>query len=101
YFISWAEFQEQLGENEMTAISISDESENSPLPDLGEMPQSDSESPLQFQSLEVFRPIGNRPPEPQIAEAQRKEFFSQIHRWSRQGYAVHVFCNNDGERQRF
>jgi transcription-repair coupling factor (superfamily II helicase) len=101
FFISWAEFQEQLGEKGMTAISISDESETFPLPDLEEMPQPDVNSSLQFQSLEVFRPIGNRPPEPQIAEAQRKEFFSQIHRWSRQGYAVHVFCNNDGERQRF
>src|SRR6185369_14745790 len=28
-------------------------------------------------------------------------FFQQLHRWRRQGYAVHVFCNNDGERQRF
>jgi transcription-repair coupling factor (superfamily II helicase) len=24
-----------------------------------------------------------------------------LHRWRRQDYAVHVFCNNDGERQRF
>jgi transcription-repair coupling factor (superfamily II helicase) len=54
-----------------------------------------------FQSLEVFRPIGDRPPEPHVAEAQRKEFFAQLHRWSRQDYSVHVFCNNDGERQRF
>src|SRR4029077_19780068 len=29
------------------------------------------------------------------------EFFAQLHRWLRQDYAVHVFCNNDGERQRF
>ena len=54
-----------------------------------------------FQGLEILRPIGDRPPEPQIAEAQRREFFGQLHRWSRQGYHVHVFCNNDGERQRF
>ena len=40
-------------------------------------------------------------PEPQIAEAQRREFFQQLHRWLRQDYAVHVFCNTDGERQRF
>ncbi len=40
-------------------------------------------------------------PEPQIAEAQRREFFQQLHRWLRQDYVVHVFCNNDGERQRF
>jgi transcription-repair coupling factor (superfamily II helicase) len=42
-----------------------------------------------------------RAPEPQVAEEQRREFFAQLHRWLRQGYAVHVFCNNDGERQRF
>jgi transcription-repair coupling factor (superfamily II helicase) len=56
---------------------------------------------LQFESLEAFRPLADRPPEPQVAEAQRREFFAQLHRWLRQGYAVHVFCNNDGERQRF
>ncbi|HEY9170875.1 MAG TPA: transcription-repair coupling factor [Verrucomicrobiae bacterium] len=54
-----------------------------------------------FDSLDAFRPVGDRLPDPQIAEAQRREFFHQIHRWLRQGYAVHVFCNNDGERQRF
>lgn len=56
---------------------------------------------LDLRGLESFRPIGDRPPEPQIAEAQRRAFFQQLHRWSRQGHAVHVFCNNDGERQRF
>src|SRR5262249_254580 len=54
-----------------------------------------------FISLDAYRPLAERVPDPQIAEAQRKEFFSQLHRWSRQDYAVHVFCNNDGERQRF
>ena len=54
-----------------------------------------------FDSLDAFRPLGERAPEPQIAEAQRREFFAQLHRWLRQAYAVHVFCNNDGERQRF
>ena len=54
-----------------------------------------------FTSLDAFRPLGERAPDPQIAEAQRREFFNQLHRWLRQGYAVHVFCNNDGERQRF
>src|SRR5207247_6729516 len=56
---------------------------------------------LHFQSLDAFRPIVGRAPEPPVAEAQRREFFGQLHRWLRQGYAVHVFCNNDGERQRF
>jgi len=54
-----------------------------------------------FSSLDAFRPLADRAPEPQIAEAQRREFFQQLHRWLRQNYAVHVFCNNDGERQRF
>jgi len=57
-------------------------------------------SPI-FSSLDAFRPLGDRAADPQIAEAQRREFFDQLHRWLRQGYAVHVFCNNDGERQRF
>ena len=58
-------------------------------------------TPLVFGSLDAFRPLAERAPEPQIAEAQRREFFQQIHRWLRQNYAVHIFCNNDGERQRF
>jgi transcription-repair coupling factor (superfamily II helicase) len=56
---------------------------------------------LNFDSLDAFRPLGERAPDPQIAETQRREFFNQLHRWLRYGYAVHVFCNNDGERQRF
>ena len=54
-----------------------------------------------FSSLDAFRPLAERAPEPQIAEAQRREFFHQLHRWLRQGYAVHLFCNNDGEQRRF
>lgn len=57
--------------------------------------------PVDLQSLEAFRPLADRAPEPQVALAQRKEFFAQLHRWLRQDYAVHLFCNNDGERQRF
>jgi len=58
-------------------------------------------SPPLFGSLDAFRPLAERAPEPQIAEAQRREFFQQLHRWLRQDYAVYIFCNNDGERQRF
>ena len=54
-----------------------------------------------FTSLEEFRPLGERAPEPQLAEAQRREFFAQLHRWLCQDFSVQVFCNNDGERQRF
>ena len=52
-------------------------------------------------SLEAYRPIGATLPEAQVAETQRRSFFEQMHRWLRQGLAVHVFCNNEGERQRF
>jgi transcription-repair coupling factor (superfamily II helicase) len=52
-------------------------------------------------SLDAYRPIGSVLPEATVAEAQRREFFRQIHRWLRQGTAVHAFCGTDGERQRF
>jgi transcription-repair coupling factor (superfamily II helicase) len=60
-----------------------------------------SEGFADLQGLEAFRPLAERAPDPQVAQAQRKEFFEQLHRWLRQGFAVHVFCNNHGERQRF
>jgi len=78
----------QLAAKQITAIRIA------------EVEEADAANP-QFQSLDAFRPLGERAPDPQIAEAQRREFFNQLHRWLRQGHAVHVFCNNDGERQRF
>jgi transcription-repair coupling factor (superfamily II helicase) len=57
--------------------------------------------PLPFSNLDAWRPLLSNLPDPQIAETQRREFFHQLHRWTRQGYAVQVACNNDGERQRF
>ena len=80
------------------------ETPGTPAPETGSVgagTDSDLPSALAFQGLEVFRPIGDHPPEAHIAEAQRKEFFAQLHRWARQGHGVYVFCNNDGERQRF
>src|SRR5262249_28568290 len=62
---------------------------------------SEENGELTVASLDAFRPLGERTPELAVAEAQRREFFAQLHRWLRQSYAVHVFCNNDGERQRF
>jgi transcription-repair coupling factor (superfamily II helicase) len=64
-------------------------------------PALDKALSLSFASLDAFRPIVERAPDPQVVETQRREFFGQLHRWLRQGYAVHVFCNNEGERQRF
>jgi transcription-repair coupling factor (superfamily II helicase) len=68
-----------------------------------QLPPPDPESPGDplFESLEAHRPMSLTMPDPQVAETQRREFFAQIHRWIRQQFAVRVFCNNDGERQRF
>ncbi|MEY2466839.1 MAG: hypothetical protein QOD03_1360, partial [Verrucomicrobiota bacterium] len=90
FFLPWTEFLQAV---EKKGISLAS------LIETGETESASCE--VQFQSLETHRPLGERAPEPQIAEAQRREFFAQLHRWLRQDYAVHVFCNNDGERQRF
>jgi len=92
FFISWPEFLVELNRRNFTSIEMVEAQEANP--------QSAICNP-QFDSLDAFRPLAERAPEPQIAEAQRREFFQQLHRWLRQDYAVHVFCNNDGERQRF
>ena len=95
FFISWPDLLVDLNRRNFTSIEIFEDAEN------GEAnPQSEIANP-QFKNLDAFRPLAERAPEPQIAEAQRREFFQQLHRWLRQDYTVHVFCNNDGERQRF
>ncbi|MGI8964454.1 MAG: CarD family transcriptional regulator, partial [Limisphaerales bacterium] len=96
FFISWEKFQEEIAGKKMTTLAIQ-HSEFQILNPESSIPSTD----LNFKSLEIFRPIGNRPPDPEIAEAQRREFFSQLQRWLRQNYAIHIFCNNDGERERF
>ena len=88
FFISWPDFLIELNRRGHTSVEFSEEAE------IGE-------AGLQFETLDAFRPLAERAPEPQIAEAQRREFFQQLHRWLRQDFFVHVFCNNDGERQRF
>ncbi len=100
FFLPWAEFLRQAGSRGLTVVRVSDEM---PFDEVGSTagPTLAAPLPLRFQSLDAFRPLADRAPEPQIAEAQRREFFAQLHRWLRQGHALHVFCNNDGERQRF
>ena len=92
FFMSWGEFQTAAAQKQISTVSLMEEE--------ADTPHSALRTPY-FQSLDAFRPLGERAPELQIAEAQRREFFAQLHRWLRQDYSVHVFCNNDGERQRF
>ncbi|MHB1309206.1 MAG: transcription-repair coupling factor, partial [Limisphaerales bacterium] len=96
FLFPWDEFRRQAGERGMTLLELHDTDPEAvrPLP-----PGRDHA--LNMSSLDPFRPVGERAPDPQVAEVQRRDFFGQLHRWLRQGFAVHVFCNNDGERQRF
>jgi transcription-repair coupling factor (superfamily II helicase) len=87
-----------LGEADVPGAPVSDAART---PATGDGHAESEFSAPRFASLDTYRPLAGRMPELQIAEAQRREFFNQLHRWLRQDYAVHVFCNNDGERQRF
>jgi transcription-repair coupling factor (superfamily II helicase) len=95
FFIAWQDFLAEINRRGFMSVELAENAETSET-----NPQSAIRNP-QFDSLDAFRPLAERAPEPQIAEAQRREFFQQLHRWLRQDYAVHVFCNNAGERQRF
>jgi transcription-repair coupling factor (superfamily II helicase) len=108
FFIAWNDFLAKLDRRGMTRLEISAAefevqvlagSPDRPKPGLALVAPVPG-IPL-FASLDAFRPLAERAPEPQVAEAQRREFFQQLHRWLRQDYAVHVFCNNAGERERF
>lgn len=101
FFISWDDFRAEIKARGAVSIEAS-ETENGLVENfVAGVPDFTGKDPMAWQSLDVFRPIGDHRPEPHIAEAQRREFFSQIHRWLRQDYSVHLFCNNDGEKQRF
>ncbi|HEY0551667.1 MAG TPA: transcription-repair coupling factor, partial [Verrucomicrobiae bacterium] len=96
FFVSWDELRGDAIARGLTTVELSESAEtfhNGDEPSLVVEPR--------FQSLEAFRPIVERAPDVQVAEAQRREFFAQLHRWLRQGFGVHVFCNTEGERQRF
>ncbi len=117
FFISWPGFQDLLRVQNRTVVKIEEAkaefqlaepperteiAEPCPGLSLTESTESSRTCPvLDFPNLDAYRPLAERAPEPLVAEAQRREFFAQLHRWLRQGYQVHVFCNNEGERERF
>jgi transcription-repair coupling factor (superfamily II helicase) len=92
FFIPWGEVQFAAAQKQIALISLTEAEEAIP-------PIEPVD--LRFTSLEAFRPLTERAADPQIVEAQRREFFAQLHRWLRQGFTLHVACNNAGERQRF
>ncbi len=99
--ITWEHFQEEMSRRGMTSVPVSDFAPPFLEDIIIEGQRWEKPETLDFQSLEVYRPMGERRPEPHIAEAQRQEFFHQLNRWLRQHYFVYLFCNNEGERQRF
>jgi len=66
-----------------------------------EMREEANDSLLPVQNLDTYRPLGQVADDTQIAEAQRREFFRQLHRWLRGGYTVWAMCGTKGELQRF
>src|SRR5439155_6793302 len=96
FFVSWEVFKENVEKKGVRILGATDTEADL----VNFTPHSALPAP-HFQGLDAFRPLAERAPEPHVAETQRREFFAQLHRWLRQNYAVHVFCNNDGERQRF
>ena len=99
--VSWEQLREDISTRGMTSVSASEFDRHFLEDVVVEGKRLEKQAALDFQSLEVFRPIGDRRPEPHVAEAQRREFFQQLHRWLHRDYAVFLFCNNAGEQRRF
>ncbi|MBU6400902.1 MAG: transcription-repair coupling factor, partial [Verrucomicrobia bacterium] len=97
----WDQFRGALAEKAMIRLALSEAGGEGPT---GHEENAGATAPmmsLELADLEAFRPRVERRPEPMVAEAQRREFFGQLHRWLRQGFTVQVFGNNTGECDRF
>jgi transcription-repair coupling factor (superfamily II helicase) len=110
FFIPWRDWQAHAMTRGMTLLEMREDDMDQAAPSDpllggaggGSAPDAMACSlQLGLPSLDAFRPVVEKAVDPQVAAAQRREFFEQMHRWLRQGHDVHVFCNNEGERQRF
>ena len=107
FFVAWDEFLTHARARHLAVIELTDTAADLLIDDLVIAAGTDDRSALlsplcpRIVSLETYRPIAATLPDPQIAEAQRRAFFEQMHRWWRSGHIVRVFCNTVGERQRF
>jgi transcription-repair coupling factor (superfamily II helicase) len=113
FFLAWADFKHRLTTDGRSVVEVTEaigdelagKATLEPKEVGGVAPRAPTRRlpclQLALPSLEAFRPMVERAADPHVAEAQRREFFGQLHRWLRQGFSVHMFCNNEGERQRF
>jgi transcription-repair coupling factor (superfamily II helicase) len=109
FFISWPDFRSDFERRGFTSVELMEDetaiageaASHEPSAEPLSLPKNLLPGEDHFISLDAYRPLAGRALDPQIADAQRREFFQQLHRWLRQDHAAHVFCNNDGERQRF
>ena len=100
FFCDWSSVIQAARVRGAWVVEVSLLGEASPDADAG---GREAPAPIEWglEGLEAYRPLAERAPDLQVAEARRREFFTQIHRWMRQGVEVCVFCNNQGERDRF
>ena len=74
FFIGWGEFREQAEAKGMTVLSVAEGDLAEPSATEGNEgnQETNESSRLSFESLDAYRPLAERPPEPQVAEAQRR-----------------------------
>ena len=99
FFASWAELRGELLRRGLTVPALTEKEMGTTEDAAAHLSLGTDHAFLT--SLEAFRPITERTPTQEVAQAQRREFFLQLQRWLHAGFAVHVVCNNDGESQRF
>ena len=103
FVMSWDALEEGIAGRGLAQILVSDavEAVGEATPGDGVDVPADPGEALEWKGMDAYRPMGATLPDPQVAEAQRRDFFLQLHRWQRQRQEVHVFCGHAGERQRF
>ena len=104
YFMDWHGLLKRLNDGDFKRAELKEADEGgSFIEDSPEPMSMDQGMELHpdLESMELYRPLGDRRPEAHIAEKQRQDFLNQMHRWLRKGYQVLVICNNEGESQRF
>ncbi len=104
YFLDWYGLKKRLDESGFQRAELKEADQD--WADLEDAPKPISdhqgiELHPDLESMELYRPLGDRRPEAHIAEKQRHDFLDQMHRWLRRGHQVLVVCNNEGESQRF